>query len=280
MTNSHKVIDSHQHFWKLDRGDYNWLDKSFGILYQDYNPADLKPYLGAANVEQTILVQAAQTIEETEFMLSLADRNEFIGGVVGWVDLEAESVITDIARLARHSKLKGVRPMIQDIEGHQWIANTKLSPAIDALVHHNLRFDALVTTQHIDSLIVMMNRHPSLPVVIDHGAKPPIKSGNLNLWRQKIREISSHQNVYCKLSGLLTECGENPSVQEITPVFEHLMTCFGPDRLIWGSDWPVVRLRAEYGDWLSMTNDLISELPAMSQRKIMSSNAKHFYGLN
>ena len=212
-------------------------------------------------------------------MLSLADKNDFIGGVVGWVDLEADSATTDIARLAKHPKLKGIRPMIQDIEDSHWIASATLRPALDALIQHNLRFDALVMTHHVDSLITMMNHHPNFPVVIDHGAKPPISSGKLTSWRQKIYDLSLHKNVYCKLSGLLTECDENPNINEIRPIFEHLLNCFGPDRLMWGSDWPVIRLRSEYGDWLSMTTDLLNELTVNDQKKIMLSNAKLFYGL-
>lgn len=272
-------IDCHQHFWTRARGDYGWLSPELGVLYADYGPADLAPHLAECGVEKTVLVQAAPTIEETKFMLSLADEHDFIAAVVGWVDLESPSAANDITTLAVHPKLKGVRPMIQDIEDPDWIARPKLAPAIDALIERGLRFDALVQSQHIDNLLLMLTRHPELPVVIDHGAKPPIASDDMAEWREKIAMVAESTGALCKFSGLVTEADESVSIADIGPVFTHLYECFGPDRLMWGSDWPVARLRMEYGDWFAIARSLVDGLPEDEQRKLFYSNAEYFYGL-
>jgi len=274
-----KIIDCHQHFWKIARGDYNWLDQKLDVLYRNYEPEDLEPTLKKANITKTILVQAAPTIEETQYILSLADRYEFIAGVVGWVDLESPSAPEDIALLAKHPKFKGVRPMIQNIKDVNWAANPTLTPAIQALVTKGLRFDALVLTQHLNSLMSMMDCNPDLPTVINHAAKPSIASNDLSLWKRKIKNIASNSNAYCKLSGLVNEASNVIDINEIKPVFEHLLESFGPDRIMWGSDWPVVRLRTEYADWLSMTLELLSDLPSSMQANILGENARRFYSL-
>lgn len=274
-----QIIDCHQHFWKRARGDYGWLSEDLGVIYADFAPEDLKPQLADCGVAKTIAVQAAATIEETQFMLSLADENDFIAGVVGWVDLEPASAADNIAMLAAHPKLKGIRPMIQDIDDPAWIADPDLAPGIEALVEHELRFDALVHTRHIDSLLTMMARHPDLPVVIDHGAKPPLASGDISAWREKIALVAEATNAYCKVSGLVTEADVGVNIDDIRPVFDHLYEHFGADRLMWGSDWPVVKLRMEYADWMAMTRTLLSELPADEQRDIAGDNASRFYDL-
>lgn len=275
-----KIIDSHQHFWQIARGDYDWLTADLGVLYRDYLPEELAPILNNLGIEKTILVQAAATVTETDYMLNLADQYDFIGGVVGWVDFESDTAIQDIQRLSKNPKFKGLRPMLQDLEDPNWIAKPVLKPVIEAMVDQGLRFDALVFTAHIDALIKMMTQHPDLPVVIDHGAKPPIASGDLSLWKEKIAQLASNKAIYCKLSGLLTECSATQDIDSIRPAFDHLLNCFGSERLMWGSDWPVLKLREEYPNWLSIAQNLIEELPVEDQKNIMSRNATLFYGLD
>lgn len=279
MSNLKQIIDCHQHFWRLNRGDYDWLNAGLGKLYKDYEPEDLEPILEKANIKKTILIQAAPTNEETKFMLSLADKHPFIAGVIGWVDLESAFASKEITLLSKHSKFKGVRPMIQNIRDTNWIAKPVLSPAINTLITNGLRFEALVLTQHLDSLISMIERNPKLPVAINHAAKPPTALNELSTWKKKIKHLANKSNTYCKLSGLISENRDQVNIREIRLIFEHLLDCFGPDRIMWGSDWPVVRLRAEYSDWLSITQQLLNDLPSSIQNKIMNDNAKNFYNI-
>ena len=274
-----RIIDAHQHFWSLKRSDYGWLTEDLGILYRDYAPQDLVPLLAAWDIGQTVLVQAAPTIEETRYLLSLADDNEFIGGVVGWVDLSSASAQQEIEQLANHPKFKGVRPMLQDLDDPDWIADPALAPAIDALLENDLSFDALILTQHIDPLREMLSRHPGLNAVVDHGAKPPIASGSTTEWAAKIAQLAEETSVFCKVSGLVTEADHLADTDVIRPVFQHLLSCFGDERLMWGSDWPVLRLRMEYDAWISMTHELLSPLPQAAQEAILSHNAARFYSL-
>jgi L-fuconolactonase len=274
-----EIVDSHQHFWNRARGDYDWLTPDLGVLYTDYSPDDLEPDLAACGVSRTILVQAAPTVAETNYMLELAHTTDFIAGVVGWVDFDLPDAPQSVAALSQRTWLRGVRPMIQDIDDPHWIAKPQLGPVLNAVTEYGLCFDALVYTRHIDSLLKMIARHPDLRVVIDHGAKPPIASGDLSEWRDQIARIAETTDAYCKLSGLVTEADESVDIDDIEPIFEHLYSCFGPDRLMWGSDWPVAKVRMEYGSWYSMSRELLRTLPADEQERILATNTRDFYGI-
>lgn len=271
------IIDAHQHFWQLDRGDYGWLTPALAPLYRDFMPADLAPHLSRHGIDGTILVQAAPTLAETEFMLDLAERTPFVLGVVGWVDFEASSAADDIARLARHPKLVGLRPMIQDIADDDWMLRDDLSPAFEAMIKANLTFDALVLPRHLSRLRELLSRHPNLRTVIDHAAKPAIAGGLFEDWAKDMAILAKETNAYCKLSGLLTEAGDDWTPTDVAPYVAHLMEHFGDQRLIWGSDWPVLTIATNYGTWVDMANSFIPN--ERESEAIFGSNAVDVYRL-
>ncbi|WP_371171155.1 amidohydrolase family protein [Aliiroseovarius sp. 2305UL8-7] len=240
------MIDTHQHFWKLDRGDYGWLTPDLTPLYRDFLPEDLEPILKACGIDATIAVQAADSEAETDYLLTLADRYEWIVSVVGWVDLEAQSAVASIERLARHPKLVGLRPMIQDIEDEAWMLRDTLRPAIDAMVANDLTFDALVTPRHLHHLKAFLTRYPELRVVIDHCAKPEIRNDAFEPWASQMIELADFPNVFCKMSGLATEAREGWAPEDLKPYLAHVCRQFGPSRVLFGSDWPVVNLASSY----------------------------------
>ncbi|MCC0043533.1 MAG: amidohydrolase family protein [Brucellaceae bacterium] len=270
-------IDSHQHFWKLDRGDYGWLTPDLAPLYRDFLPADLKPLLDAAGIDGTVVVQAADTEAETEYLLGLADTHDWILGVVGWVDLEAPAAPSSIARLANHPKLVGLRPMIQDIADDAWMLRDALRPAIDAMVAHRLTFDALVMPRHLGHLKTFLTRYPALTVVIDHCAKPEIRNGAFEPWATDITELSRFPNTFCKLSGLATEASEDWAPEELKPYIGHTLEAFGADRVMFGSDWPVVNLASSYDQWHEIARSLWTSTPAQDQHALYSKAALAAY---
>jgi L-fuconolactonase len=280
-------IDAHQHFWRPARGDYGWLradDPALAPLYRDFMPADLGATLAAHGVRQTVLVQAAPSEAETDFMLDLAASNEFIGGVVGWVDLSRPQAAATLANWAeQHPRLKGVRPMLQDIPDIDWLAQAPHPDAMAALQRLGLRFDALVKPAHLLALLAFVRAWPGVPVVIDHAAKPCLVEGWnaawAGPWRTRMAELATHPQVACKFSGLLTEAPASPGIAALRPVWEHLLECFGPDRLMWGSDWPVLNLAADYASWVGMAEALVGELAADEQVCVWHGTAARFYGL-
>jgi L-fuconolactonase len=227
-------IDAHQHFWRLSRGDYGWLTPALGPIHRDFLPEDLAPLLAVAGIGKTILVQAAPTVAETEFMLEIAEKTPFVAGVIGWVDFSAPDAAAIIARLAENPMLVGLRPMIHDIADPYWMLRPDLLPAFEALQRHNLVFDALVKPPHLRALLALARRHPEMPIVIDHGAKPLIAAGVLDPWREEMAALAALPNISCKLSGLVTEAGDAWDVGKLKPYVDHLIGCFGPARLIFG----------------------------------------------
>lgn len=274
-------IDSHQHFWKLQRGDYDWLTPELATLYRDCQPAELEPMLKAANVQRTILVQAATTVAETEYLLRLAEQHSFIAGVVGWVDMDdPATALKDLNRLQSNPHLLGIRPMIQDIADPNWMLRNTLTPIFETLIDLNLRFDALVLPAHLENLRTLLHRHPQLPCVIDHAAKPAIADASWQPWADDMAALAQEMKCYCKLSGLLTEAGERTSDEALQPYTAHLLACFGPQRLMWGSDWPVLTLAGDYAGWLQQSERLLQHLSATEQEAIFGATATTFYGLD
>lgn len=271
------IIDAHQHFWQIERGDYGWLTPDLVPLYRDFLPVDLAPHLSRHGITGTILVQAAPTVAETEFLLDIADQTPFVLGVVGWVDFEAPSAADDIARLARHSRLIGLRPMIQGISDVDWMLRDDLTPAFEAMIKADLTFDALVLPRHLSRLRELLSRHPDLRTVIDHAAKPEIAGGFFDDWAKNIAILAKETNAYCKLSGLLTEAGDDWTPTDIAPYVAHLMEHFGSQRLVWGSDWPVLTIAADYGTWVDVANSLIPN--DRESEAIFGSNAVDVYRL-
>ena len=270
-------IDAHQHFWTLARGDYGWLTPELDALYRDFSPEDLRPHLARERIDRTVLVQAAPTLAETHHLLELARRTEFVAAVVGWVDLEDPDVA--LAELAREPLLRGVRPMIQDEPDPEWMLGPSLDPALRGLAALGLRFDALVQPRHLVPLLRFVERHPDLPVVIDHGAKPDIASGAFDDWAEPLAALARSGDVYCKLSGLITEAGPEWKPADLAPYVDHLLQVFGPARLLWGSDWPVVDLAGGHSSWCDATRVLLSGLSNEDRAQILGRTAARFYGI-
>lgn len=272
-------VDSHQHFWRLMRGDYSWLTPKLTPLFRDFQPADLGPILSECEIDATVLVQAAATVAETEYMLELASNTAFVLGVVGWVNFESPRAAGDIERLSRNSRLKGLRPMIQDMDDPQWMLRPGLRPAIEAMQRHGLRFDALLKPLHLAPFRKFLTHYPDLPIVIDHGAKPAIAKGSFDGWAKAMREIASDPRVHCKLSGLVTEAKRDWHQREIQPYADLLIEAFSPDRLMWGSDWPVVELAGGYERWFEVTENFVGRLNVSERNAILGGTATKFYGL-
>lgn len=276
------IIDAHQHFWQLSRADYGWLSPEAGPLYRDYLPDDLAPLLKEHDVDATVLVQAAPTEAETHFLLGLARDHAFIAGVVGWVDFEAADVAARVAALvtAGAGKLKGLRPMIQDIADPHWIMRPALDAAFDAMVAHELVFDALVRPIHLKALRERLLRHPRLRAVLDHGGKPDIARGALEPWAAALERLAGDTAICCKLSGVLTEAGTRRSTADLTPWVAQLFASFGAERVLWGSDWPVLNAAGSYGEWLGLAQQLIERCAPGHAAQVLSGTAHGLYRLH
>ncbi len=272
-------IDAHQHFWRLDRRDYGWLTPAKGSIYRDFSPADLAPTLLRHGIGRTIVVQAAPTVAETRFLLDLARGTETIAGVVGWVDFAAPDGPETITRLARDSALVGLRPMVQDLADDDWLLRPDLRPSFDALIAHGLVFDALVHPRHLPRLARLVERYPQMTVVVDHGAKPPIREGDaaLDPWRADIAALAASPRVHCKLSGLVTEAAPGWRTEDLRPYTDHLLSEFGSERLLWGSDWPVVELAGGYDRWRATSLALLDSIDASSRQAVLGRNAARVY---
>lgn len=270
-------VDAHHHLWTILRGDYGWLTPALGPIYRDFTMDDISPLLDATGIDRTIVVKAADTVRETEFLLSQAEGTERVAGVVGWIDMQAPDAIATLDRLAEHPKFCGIRPMIQGISDDNWILHSQLDPVFDRLTQLGLTFDALVLPRHLRPLLTRLRRNPDLRCVIDHGAKPDLAGGNIADWRDDIAHLAAETTCLCKLSGLLTEAGDQPTLDRIRPAFDHLLASFGPERLMFGSDWPVLNLAADYASWVAMVEELLSGLPAEQAAKIWGETAMQFY---
>jgi L-fuconolactonase len=276
------IIDAHHHFWQLSRGDYGWLTPEAGALYRNYLPDDLAPLLKEHDVGATVLVQAAATEAESRFLLRLARDHAFIAGVVGWVDFEAADVGERVAELAREGagKLKGLRPMVQDIPDPRWITRPSLDAAFEALVAHELVFDALVRPVHLEALRERLLRQPRLRAVLDHAGKPDIARGALEPWAAALERLAGDTAICCKLSGLLTEAGKRSSGVDLTPWVAQLFRSFGAERVLWGSDWPVLNAAGSYGEWLGLAQQLIERCAPGCTGQVLSANAERLYRLH
>lgn len=272
-------IDAHQHFWRISRGDYSWLTPKLGKIHRDFEPRDLEPILAKHGIAKTVLVQAADTVSETRFLLELASQHSFIAGVVGWIDFDLSHAVTTLESLAHDPKLLGVRPMIQDITDVDWMLHTAHAPVYQALTAKGLRFDALVLPKHLKNLLTLLHRHPELRAVVDHGGKPEIRSRALDPWRTDIARIAKETTACCKLSGLVTEANPDWTPADLHPYMDHLLECFGPQRLMFGSDWPVLELAGDYSRWYEVMSDYVSTLSTSESDAILGDTAARFYGI-
>ncbi|MBJ3774517.1 amidohydrolase family protein [Acuticoccus mangrovi] len=285
-------VDAHCHFWRLDRGDYGWLDAAVPALdpiRRDVAPAEMAPLAAAAGIGSLVAVQAAPSTAETAYLLGLAQRHHEIEGVVGWVDLADPSAVADIDRFAADPAFKGVRPMLQDLEEDDWIAARPRADALARLSAHGLRFDALVMPRHLAPLYDALGRWPDIAVVIDHAAKPALRADADDprhvMWREGMARLAADTGAFCKLSGLLTEmapeqrASPKAALATLRPVLDRLLDWFGPERLMWGSDWPVLTLAASHAEWVALTDTLLKPLDEASRAAILGGTARRFYGL-
>ncbi|PPU76408.1 MULTISPECIES: amidohydrolase family protein [Xanthomonas] len=274
-------VDAHLHFWHLARGDYGWLTPALAPLYRDFAPHDVSAALDAAGVGSVVVVQAAATEAETCYLFELARDEPRIAGVVGWVDFAAPDAAARIDALVRAGGglLKGLRPMVQDIADVQWLASADLDAAFDAMLAHELAFDALIRAAHVPALQARLQRHPGLRVVVDHGGKPQIAAGEFVAWAAGMAALAQSLHVHCKLSGLLTEAARGAGMDALEPYVAHLFARFGAHRLLWGSDWPVLTQRAEYAQWLGLAQQLVTQHAPGHTDAVFGDNARTFYRL-
>ena len=271
------IVDAHQHFWDPARGDYGWLTPD-NPIHRVYGTAELRPLLVQAGVDATILVQAAPTPAETDYMLAIASRAKFILGVVGWIDLEAANAASEVRRRAEEPLFLGVRPMLQDLTDPGWILQPVLRPALNAITAEGLVFDALIRPNQISVVTELAARHPQLSIVLDHAAKPRLGDvGAMVHWQRGIEALAQCVNVTCKVSGLLTELQPGAGETDIKAAVAHLFDCFGPQRLIWGSDWPVLMLAGDYTAWFELAREAIAARDSSAVRGVMGDNALRIY---
>jgi len=275
-------IDAHQHYWHPARADYGWMPENDAVLSRPYSPADLASGLTATGVTQTVLVQAAPSVDETHYMLGIADATPHVAKVVGWIDFEDASQMDTLRRLAAHPKFAGIRPMIQDITDNDWMLRDDVQWAYQAVIDLELTFDCLGFPRHLDNFHTLLTRYPTMKAVIDHCMKPQLRdhnSSNYQQWATGMTRLAKDTSVYCKLSGLVTEADSDWSVDALKPYTDHLLNVFGAERIMWGSDWPVLRLRCEYDSWYQLAHQLTAELSPSERNRLFSGTASDFYDI-
>jgi L-fuconolactonase len=274
-------IDAHQHYWKIDRNDYGWITPELPILYRDYLPQHLNPILHKHGIEKTIVVQAAPTLEETDYILELSENSETIAGVVGWLNLEDPSYKAHFQRFRKYPKFLGFRVMIQEMSDPDVIVEPRYIEAFSYFAELDVPVDLLVRSHQLSALIRMLKRVPGLRGVVDHLAKPPIAAGRTEPWASQMAEIAKLPNIYCKLSGMVTEADhQNWKPENFLSYVRHVIEIFGTDRVMFGSDWPVCLLAANYDDVVDvLTHALPDYISAEEKENIFGNNAKKFYKL-
>jgi L-fuconolactonase len=272
-------IDAHQHFWSYNQREYDWIDETMASIRRDFLPADLKPQLEHAGFEGSVLVQVRQTLDETRWLLELAEKNPFILGVVGWVDLRSPRVRADLESFAGKSKLVGIRHIVQ-AEPDDFLLDADFLRGIAVLEEFDLAYDILIYTKHLSVAAEFVKRFPRQRFVLDHLGKPPIKSGAVDLWASGIRELASFPNVYAKVSGLVTEADWQAwKPEDVRPYLDVAFESFGAKRLMIGSDWPVCTVAASYARVVNLVKDYMSNYAAEDREAVLGGNAANFWRL-
>jgi L-fuconolactonase len=273
-------IDAHQHFWIYNQDEYGWIDDSMALLRRNFLPDDLKPELERSGFAGTVAVQARQTLEETRWLVELAASAPFILGVVGWVDLRSPQVRSQLEAFAGNPKLVGIRHIVQSEPEGRFLMQAEFLRGIAALGEFDLAYDILIYPRHLAVAAEFARRFPGQRLVLDHLAKPPVKSGEIHSWAQGIRELAALQNVLCKLSGLVTEADWRAwRPEHIRPYLDIAFECFGPERLMIGSDWPVCTVAASYSQAVEVVEDYLSQHTAEVREAVLGGNAKRFWRL-
>lgn len=275
-------IDAHQHFWKYDPAEYEWISEEHSVLKRNFLPADLDPLLEENEIDGCIAVQARQSIEETRWLLELAASHHRVKGVVGWAPLCEPDIAERLDRYSQNSQLVSIRHVIQDEPDDHFILREDFNRGIQELAPRNLVYDILIYAKHLPQTITFVDRHPNQSFVLDHIAKPTIRAAAFDTgWQKRMLELGKREHVACKLSGMVTEVAdatwETPLFE---PYFETVLNAFGPNRLLAGSDWPVCLLRAEYTQWHQTIRAMIGSLSENEQSAILGENAARIYNLS
>jgi L-fuconolactonase len=260
-------IDAHHHLWQYDAEEYGWIDDSMIALQRDYMPANLLQAMRAAQIDGTVAVQARQIVAETHFLLSQAEANPFIEGVVGWAPIAQADFPADLEALAAYPKLKGLRHVIQSEPDDDFMLGWDFNRGIAAMRSTGLVYDILIYERHLPQTIKFVDAHPNQVFVIDHIAKPRIREGILSPWREQVQELARRENIFCKVSGMVTEADwRSWSDDDLRPYFDTVFEAFGPGRLMMGSDWPVCLLATGYAQWFELL-DRYSQKLSMDERE-------------
>ena len=274
------VIDSHQHFWKYEPVKHSWIDDDMSVIRRDFLPSDLAKVYLENSIDGCVAVQADQTQEETDFLIDLASINNFIKGIVGWVDLRAENIENVLEKYSTDKIVKGFRHVVQGEADHNFLLRPNFSRGISLLEKHNFTYDILVFPHQLGSVLEFVKKFPHQKFVIDHIAKPYIKDGYFEGWATMMTAIGKHENVSCKMSGMVTEADFNTwTPEQIHPYMDTALEAFGSKRILFGSDWPVCLVAGNYSKIKKLTTDFISQLSQIEQNSIMGNNAIEFYNL-
>ncbi|MFN0128125.1 MAG: amidohydrolase family protein [Verrucomicrobiales bacterium] len=273
-------IDSHHHFWKYSAAEYPWIDDSMTALRRDFLPDNLKRELDHADIHGVVSVQARQTVGETEWLLSLAEQHHFIKGVVGWVPLAHAGVRSVIEGFAPNPKLKAIRHVVQGEPDDRFILGADFNRGISLLKDFGLAYDILIFERHLPPSIEFVDRHPKQVFVLDHVAKPRIKDNAIEPWRKNMKEMARRENVYCKVSGMVTEADYKKwSEEQLRPYFDVVLEAFGPKRLMFGTDWPVCLVAASYVRWVELVHRFADKLSAAEREWLFGKTAMQAYKL-
>lgn len=273
-------IDAHQHFWVYNPREYEWIDDSMASLRRDFLPAELKPELQGAGFQGCVAVQARQTIEETRWLLELAASSPFILGVVGWVDLQSPPVRSQLQAFAGNPKLVGIRHVVQGEPDDRFLLRPEFLRGISVLEQFDLAYDILIYSKHLPVAAEFVRQFPRQRFVLDHLAKPPIQSGSLDPWAGGIQELAAFPNVFCKLSGMVTEADwHHWKPQDMAPYLDVAFESFGPQRLMIGSDWPVCTVAASYDNAMGLVKDYLGRHSVQVQEAVLGGNAQRFWRL-
>jgi len=272
-------IDAHQHFWRYDAAQYPWIPTG-SPLHRDWLPADLAELQAPLGFDGSVAVQARQGIEESDWLLGLADADPRVKAVVGWVDLRSPDVAKDLERLARHPRFAGVRHVVQDEPDDDFMIRPDFLRGISLLRQLGLTYDILIYPRQLPAALRLVAQFPEQPFVLDHIAKPEIKDGAMSPWREQIRELARSENVLCKVSGMVTEADHRAwKAVDFRPYLDVIFEAFGPSRLMWGSDWPVCLFAAGYEQCLEFVSDYAGTLSAADRAALFGGNCARFYGI-
>jgi L-fuconolactonase len=273
-------IDSHQHLWRYNAAEYGWIEKRMLSLRRDFLLPDLEVATSGAGISGTVVVQARQTLEETEWLLSLAAHSKCIRGVIGWAPIASEDFERHLERLGGYTALKGLRHVIQTEQDSNYILSNDFNRGISALGDAGLVFDLLILERHLPQTIEFVDRHPNLKFVLNHIAKPDIANQRIDPWRTNLAKLAERDNVYCKVSGMVTEASWSCWREaDLLPYWEAVLSAFTPRRLLFGSDWPVCLLASTYRRWVEVVCGWIRQLTTQEQDRILGGTAAEVYGL-